>query len=163
MKFRYANIFSGLALAMLAIALGGCTSNMEGRDENGFAPHLTVDLKAPAPEDFQSEVPLSVVVKKSGQPLEQADKAEFVVWPESDPNSVVIIQATEQTPGVYTANYVFGSEGMYIVQSRIVSADLEAIPAKRVAIGKEAVERLSQLDHAGEGEESNVSEGHHGH
>ncbi|MFB9274413.1 FixH family protein [Cohnella cellulosilytica] len=163
MKFQFKSVRNGLALAVLAIALGGCTSDTEGRDERGFAPHLTVDLSAPAPADAQSEVLLSVEVKKNGQPLLQADQAEFVVWPEDDPAGALTVPAREQTPGVYAANYVFGAEGLYIVQSRIASANLEAMPAKRVAIGEEAVERLSQLEHAGDEEVAIPEGGHHGH
>ena len=108
-------------------------------------------------------MPLSVEVKKSGQPVEKADKADFVVWPENEPEQAVTIPASEQSPGVYEAKYVFGENGLYIVQSRISSANIEAMPAKRVAIGQEAVEKLSQLVHAGKEEGTAPEDGHHGH
>ncbi|WP_168735910.1 FixH family protein [Cohnella fermenti] len=164
MRIHYASVRNGIALAMLLIALGGCTSNTEGLDENGLKPHLTVDLKVEAPADVLAEVPLSVEVKKSGEPLVQAEKAEFVVWPDGDSEHAVTIAASEQSPGVYTANYAFGTEGMYIVQSRVSSGNLEVMPAKRIAIGAAAVEALEQLEGAGEGEgeaAQAASEGHH--
>ncbi|MDG0813590.1 FixH family protein [Cohnella rhizosphaerae] len=163
-SIRNRSIISGIAFAVLALGLSGCTSDTSKRDANGLASHLTVDLKVTAPEKAQAEIPLTVEVSKDGEPLAQADKAEFVIWPESDPGRAVTVPAKAQQPGVYTADYVFGAEGLYIVQSRIAAANLEAIPAKRVAIGQAAVEKLSQMEHAGEEAPAESGGGHqHSH
>ncbi|MCD1261849.1 FixH family protein [Paenibacillus athensensis] len=152
-----------LTLGLLALLLSGCTSNTDRRDADGFAPHLTVDLKVTAPAEAGTEVPLSVEVKKSGQPLAQADKAEFVIWPESHPDQAVTVPASQQSPGLYAARYAFSAEGLYIVQSRVAAADLEAMPAKRIAIGPAAVEQLAQLEHPDQKDGAAASGGEHHH
>ncbi|MFD2328980.1 FixH family protein [Cohnella sp. GCM10020058] len=161
MRYRHGSVRSSLAFALLAVALSGCTSDTDKRDANGFASYLTVDLKVTAPEDAKAEVPLSFEVKKSGQPLEQADKAEFVIWPDGDQDQAVTVPASSQSPDVYEAKYVFGIEGLYIVQSHVVSANLEAMPAKHVAIGQAAVEKLSQLEQPNEETPADSGGQHH--
>ncbi|MFD0669910.1 FixH family protein [Cohnella sp. GCM10027633] len=158
MKLRNPIIRNVVVFSLTVALLTGCTMNTEGTDEHGFEPHLTVDLQVPAPAAADDEVSLSVEVKKSGQPVSKAEQAEFVVWPNNEPDQAISVVASERSPGVYSAHYSFGAEGLYIVQSRISAGGLAVMPAKRIAIGDDAVTKLAILE---EGDSSESPSGTH--
>lgn len=131
---------------LLVTLLCGCTAKTSEVDESGLTPHLSVNLKLP--EQLEADIPsiFSVEVTKSGKPLENAEQAEFVIWPEGEESSTVTIQAEESLPGTYSATYLINEEGLYVIQSRIRSANEQVMPAKRFAIGTHAIERLALLE-----------------
>lgn len=147
---------------LLIILLCGCTAKTAEADESGLPPHLTVHLQLP--EHIQSNTPtvFSVAVSKGGEPLKSADKAEFVIWKEGHKESAMIMNAVESSPGVYSITKQISEEGLYVVQSRISSADGQVMPAKRFAIGASAVEQLAVLEEAQKsGVSAPAENGHH--
>lgn len=115
-------------------------------DENGLRPHLTIDLQVPTNIKTDEIISLSAIVQKSNQPFEHAEEAVFTVWLEDNPEQQVVLPATQHSPGIYEAEYVFPAEGLYIIQSHVLAVDMEVMPSKRVAIGKEAMEHLALLE-----------------
>ncbi|MGO4544120.1 FixH family protein [Paenibacillus sp. 2TAB23] len=131
---------------LLVTLLCGCTAKALEVDESGLPPHLSVNLKLPEQLEMDNPSIFSVEVTKSGEPLENADQAEFVIWPEDDESSAATIQAEESSPGTYSVTYSISEEGLYVIQSRIRSANEKIMPAKRFAIGTHAIERLALLE-----------------
>jgi hypothetical protein len=158
-------LFSCSVLLILMIILSSCTTSVAGKDEHGFSPHLTVDLQVPANIELQQKIPLILKVIKSGEPFEDAEQAIFAIWQEDHKDQAVTIPASESSPGLYEAEHIFSAEGIYILQSRVASSNLEVMPAKRIAIGPEAIEKLALLEQHQEGESAApaVVDVHHNH
>jgi len=147
---------------LLIILLCGCTAKTAETDESGLPPHLTVHLQLP--EQILSNTPsvFSVAVSKSGEPLKNAVKAEFIIWKEGHKESAMTMNAVESSPGVYSITKQINEEGLYVVQSRISSADEQVMPAKRFAIGAHAIEQLAVLEEAQKsGVSAPAESGHH--
>lgn len=70
----------------------------------------------------------------------------FVFWPESHPEQRIEIAGVSDGNGQYTADYFLKNEGIYVVRCHVSSDTLEAMPAKRFAIGQEAVLLLAALE-----------------
>ena len=135
---------------LLAALLCGCTAKAAATDESGLPPHLTVNLHLPAKLETGAQSVFTVEVLKGGKPLENADKAEFIIWPEGKKEASVTVKANEASPGVYTVSHTITEEGLYVVQSRISAANEQVMPAKRFAVGADAIERLALLESATE-------------
>ncbi|WP_141501110.1 FixH family protein [Paenibacillus luteus] len=148
MNITIHRIYLWAGALLLVTFLCSCTATASDVDESGLPPHLSVNLKLP--EQLEADIPsiFSVEVTKSGKPLEDADQAEFVIWSEDDDSSTVTIHAEESSPGIYSVTYSISEEGLYVVQSRIRSANEQVMPAKRFALGTQAIERLAFLESA---------------
>ncbi len=135
---------------LLGVIVSGCTAKIAETDESGLPPHLTVDLHLPKQLDLGSESSFSVEVFKNNRPLEHAEKAEFIFWPEGNREAAVTVKATESSPGVYSVSHSISNEGIYLVQSRISAKNEKVLPIKRFAVGSKAVEQLIQMKSAKE-------------
>ncbi|OME87969.1 hypothetical protein BK120_01205 [Paenibacillus sp. FSL A5-0031] len=147
---------------LLVVLLCSCTAKSAEVDESGLPPHLTVNLLLPENLEIEKPNHFSVEVLKSGKPMINADQAQFIIWQEDDQSSAVTIQAEQLSPGVYSVTHSIAKEGLYVVQSRIHFANDQVMPAKRFAIGKDAIEKLAMLESAQHsGEPAPVESGHH--
>ncbi|WP_168121199.1 FixH family protein [Paenibacillus sp. HB172176] len=154
---------SALLMLGIMLVLGGCAMTEKPAVDNGLPPHISVQLHLPEADAVESgrEGVYSIEASKNGQPLEDAETAEFIIWQEEHPEKKTIIPATETSPGVYTAAHAIEEDGLYIVKSHLVADGDQVMPAKRMAVGSDAVTRLAQLqanpDEAVEADEA----GHH--
>lgn len=144
-RFRKALLVTTLAAALLTSA---CTANTSALDEQGLLPHLTVDLQLPEPLPERTPVgslaQFRATVKKNGS-LAHVDRVTFQIWPEDR-----LEQRIEATgvlrEGSYVVEHLLDAEGIYIVRCFVQAGALEAMPAKRFAIGQDAVLRLAELE-----------------
>lgn len=149
MKSKFINrSMSVWPLLTILLLLCGCTAKATQTDGSGLPPHMSVNLQLPNKLETGISSVFSVEVSKSNKPLEKANEAEFIIWPEDHEESAVTIQAEERSAGLYSASYVIEQEGLYLVQSRIKFDDEQVMPTKRFAIGAYAIERLAQLESA---------------
>lgn len=138
---------TGFIAFLLAVLLGGCTANVGSTDERGLLPHLTVDLQIPTQVHAGTKSTFKMVVRLNGEPFEAAaDSAAFTIWPEGQRESSITIPGKPDGAGVYTASAALDDEGIYVVRCRFSSTDYEVMPAKRFAIGEDAVNRLVMLE-----------------
>ncbi|WP_339308042.1 FixH family protein [Paenibacillus sp. FSL R5-0519] len=161
MNIKINRMYKWMSPVLLVVLLCGCTAKVAETDENGLPPHISVDLQLPEELKIGSSNVFSVQVSKRNVPLEHAEKAEFVIWPENDKDAAVIIQADEPSPGSYEVSYVIEKEGLYVVQSRIQFADAQVMPTKRFAIGNQDIERLVQLENDQHTDAPAPAAGHH--
>ncbi|GIQ65957.1 hypothetical protein PACILC2_45250 [Paenibacillus cisolokensis] len=148
---------------MAAFFLSACAANTSSTDEHGLLPHLTVDMRLPSELSLGSSGQFRIAISQDGKPV-QADDVAFEFWPEGHPEQRVEIPGEFGGSGLYTAEYRLNSEGVYVVRCRVSSGSLEAMPAKRFAIGEEAVLRLAALEQqqtAGAPADGGSSGGHH--
>ncbi|MGO4542861.1 FixH family protein [Paenibacillus sp. 2TAB19] len=148
MNMNLHRLVKWLWLLMLILLFCGCTVKTTATDESGLPPHLTVDLHVPDEWILGKPSLFSVEVTKSSKPVQNAEKAEFVIWLEGNKESAITIAAKEESPGVYSVTHTLNEEGLYVVQSRINSANEQVMPAKRFAIGAHAIEQLAVLEEA---------------
>ncbi|SLK20965.1 MULTISPECIES: FixH family protein [unclassified Paenibacillus] len=146
MNIKINRMYKWMSPLLLVILLCACTAKVAETDESGLPPHISVNLQLPETLAVGSSNVFSVQVSKSNVPLEHAETAEFVIWPENNEDSAVTIKADESSPGSYSVSYVIEKEGLYVVRSRIQFADAQVMPTKRFAIGDQAIERLAQLE-----------------
>lgn len=168
MAFIYrvrALLYTVMALAFAAILLSACTAQIGNVDDKGLQPHLTVDLLIPEKLKVNETNPFRVEVKQGGEPVE-AEEVTFELWPEGKPDHTVSIQGTRIGDGLYGFDYSIPENGLYILKSRVISGKLEVFPAKRFAIGEEAVLQLASLEQHIDQENqspSHSADGHHHH
>lgn len=148
-----------LTFLLVLIVLCSCTANVSNTDDNGLKPHLSVDLQVPPNIETNEATTLTISVQKENQPFEQANEAQFIIWLEENPEDKIAIPAIQHSPGVYKAQYIFSSEGLYIIQSHVIASDMEVIPSKRIAIGMDAIKHLAHLEQ----QEDNKPEAPTGH
>lgn len=98
MNIKINRMYKWMSPVLLVVLLCGCTAKVAETDENGLPPHISVDLQLPEELKIGSSNVFSVQVSKRNVPLEHAEKAEFVIWPENDKDAAVIIQADEPSP-----------------------------------------------------------------
>ncbi|CAM4405362.1 FixH family protein [Paenibacillus alkaliterrae] len=144
----------------LGVLLSGCTAKIAETDASGLPAHLTVGLHIPKQLDIGNKSNFSVEVFKNNQPLEKAEQAEFIFWPEGNREAAVTVKATESSPGVYSVSHSITMEGIYLVQSSISGKNDKVLPIKRFAVGSKAVERLIQMESSKESSD-NSHNGHH--
>ncbi|MGE6663897.1 FixH family protein [Paenibacillus xylanexedens] len=161
MNIKMNRMYKWISPVLLVVLLCGCTAKIAETDESGLPPHISVNLQLPEALAIGSSNVFSVQVSKSNVPLEHAEIAEFVIWPENDEDSAVTIKADESSPGSYAVSYVIEKEGLYVVQSRIQFADAQVMPTKRFAIGDHAIERLAQLENDQHTDVPVPAAGHH--
>jgi hypothetical protein len=147
-------------ILLLGVLSSGCTAKIAETDENGLPAHLTVDLHLPKQLDLGSKSNFSVEVFKNNQPLEHAEQAEFIFWPEGNREAAVTVKATESSPGVYSASHSITMEGIYLVQSSISAKNEKVLPIKRFAVGSKAVEQLIQMESTKESSDHSHNEHH---
>lgn len=70
----------------------------------------------------------------------------FEVWPEGHFEQRIEIATKPQSKGLYAAEYRIHKEGVFVTSSRVTYGSLEAMPAKRFAIGEEAGLQLADLE-----------------
>ncbi|SMG22939.1 FixH family protein [Paenibacillus aquistagni] len=156
---------TALVLAMTAaLALSACTANTGLTDEKGLLPHLTVDIELPEAFTLDFAAPFHIRVEQHKVPVDTAE-VTFEIWPENHPEERVRIPGESNGKGLYTAEHQLSTEGIYIVRCHVVSGSLEAMPAKRFAIGEEAVLSLAELEEqqAADGEAPAHGGGHDHH
>lgn len=146
-SFHFSFCRSALILIMMiaAMFLSACTANTGSTDERGLLPHLSVDLQLPTEMTPGSTGQFRIYVSQDGKPV-QADKVTFGFWPVGHSEQRVEIAGVSEGNGLYSAEYRLGSEGVYVVRCRVSSGSLEVMPARRFAIGEEAVLRLAALE-----------------
>lgn len=166
--FRVSIRPAALALLLIATALlGACTANTANIDERGLRPHLAVDLQLP--EELAPDVAATfrIAVTQGGQPVQAAD-VTFEFWPEGSPEQKAVVPGSlGDEDGIYSAIHQLSREGVYVVRCLVTAGGLEAMPAKRFALGEEAVLRLAALEEQAAGDTASVGEasggGHHHH
>ncbi|RXZ82917.1 hypothetical protein EBB07_08350 [Paenibacillaceae bacterium] len=134
-----------LSILLAVLLLSGCTASVNTADEQGLLPHLTVDLQVPNPVQPGVEYRFTIVVQQDGQPIE-ADKVTFEFWPEGVREDSIAMMGMRDGAGTYFINQTMPGEGVYVVRSLVSSANYEVMPAKRFAIGEEAVKQLALLE-----------------
>lgn len=163
--FRISVREMAVAITMIAsISLSACTANTGSADERGLLPHLTVDLQLPQELTVHSAGQYRIEIKQGGKPV-QAERVIFEFSPEGQSDQVVSVPGVSVGEGMYAAEYLPSKEGVYVVRCRVASGGLEAMPAKRFAIGEEAVLILATLEPYSSTEDSGASEssGHSHH
>lgn len=164
--FRFSTRGIAISLTIIvAIFLSACTTDTGSADEHGLIPHLTVDMQLPTELSMGSSGQFRVVVGQRGQPVETA-RTTFEFWPEGHLEQRVEIAGVPHGNGQYTAEFLVSAEGIYVVRCRVSSDKLESMPAKRFAIGEEAVLHLVTLEQqqsANAPPENGSSGGHHHH
>jgi hypothetical protein len=88
----------------------------------------------------------------------------FEFWPEGQPDQKVSAQGVPTSDGVYTAQYAMMDNGIYVVRCLVTSGSMEAMPAKRFAIGEQAVLHLAEAEKqeaAGNSGDAAGAAGHH--
>jgi hypothetical protein len=149
-----------VVLLLIGVCLTGCTAKITETDESGLPPHLTVEMHLPKQLEIGSKNNFSVEVFKNNQPLEHAELAEFIFWPEGNKEAAITVKATESSPGVYLVSHSITQEGIYLVQSRISAKNEKVLPIKRFAVGSKAVEQLIQMESAKEQSDDAHNEHH---
>jgi len=155
-------VTTGLLLG--ALLLGGCTAQTGEVDELGLRPHLTVDLQLPAQATVGETSTFAIDIARRGQPV-TADAVRFVLWPETAPEHQTELAAAQEAPGRYSASYQLPEEGVYVVRALVEADELQAMPAKRFAIGADAVLELAALEasQSGAAPSGGGAGGHHDH
>ena len=149
---------AGLLLG--ALLLAGCTAQTGEVDEHGLRPHLTVDLQLPEQLAVGETAAFMLDVARGGEPV-TADAIRFVLWPEAAPEQREELAAAPDAPGRYSAAYRLPTEGVYVIRAYVEAAELEAMPAKRFAVGADAVLELAALEAAQAGSAPASGGGHH--
>lgn len=152
-------VTTGLLLG--ALLLGGCTAQTGEVDELGLLPHLTVDLQLPEQVTIGETATFAIDIARRGQPV-AADAVRFVLWPEAAPEHQIELAAAQDVPGRYSASYQLPEEGVYVVRALVEADELQAMPAKRFAIGADAVLELAALEAAQSGAAPDQGGGHGG-
>ena len=155
-----------LALAAICIMAVGCTANMSEIDEHGLRPYIAVDVRIPDKLAPHNNGQFAIEARVKGQPLE-AEQVTFEFWPEGQHAHRVSVTGAAAGDGIYTADYPIPGEGIYVVRSVVSGRGLEAMPAKRFAVGEQAVLHLAALEEqlAAGAEDGSASGGggHHSH
>lgn len=154
----------GLAALLL---LGACTAQTGNVDEHGLRPHLNVDLQIPKELNLHQDETFTIKLTQGGKPA-TAEFVTFEFWPEGQPEQKVSAQGapTSADSGVYTAQYAMPDNGIYVVRCLVTSGSMEAMPAKRFAMGEKAVLHLAEAEKqesAGNSGEGDAAAGHHHH
>lgn len=154
-----------LAPLLSLLLLSACAPNTAGTDEHGLRPYLAVDLQLPDKLASHSTSQFSITVRRSGQPV-TVDQVTFELWPEGQEALRQSMPGVPTGDGRYTATHQLSGEGIYIIRSTVSAGELEARPERRFAVGKDAVQRLAELEAmqaGGNHEEGAASAGHHDH
>ncbi|MDF2837552.1 MAG: hypothetical protein K0Q63_3192 [Paenibacillus sp.] len=153
------------AAAILAsLLLGACTAQTGVADENGILPHLSADLQIPGQLTLHESETFSVVLEQNGKHVD-ADSIRFEIWPEGRRDRSHTMEGVQTKEGTYSAEYRFEVEGIYVIRGWVKSGALEVMPAKRFAIGEDAVLQLAALEaqEAQSGTSGGGSAGHDHH
>lgn len=150
-----------LALAAMCVIAAGCTANTDEIDERGLRPYIAVDLHIPDRLVPHENGKFVIDVRVREQPLE-AEQVTFEFWPEGQPAQRVSVTGSAVGDGVYAADFPPPGEGVYVVRSYVSGAGLEAMPAKRFAVGGQAVLQLAALEEQLAAEAADAGAGHGG-
>ncbi|MHA6480400.1 FixH family protein [Paenibacillus sp. strain BS8-2] len=157
--WRASIVAMGLASSLL---LGACTAQTGNLDEHGLRPHLNVDLQIPAKLKLHQETTFSIALAQGGNPA-TADSVTFEFWPEDNPEHKVFVDGVQDGEGVYIASYDLPDTGIYVVRCLVTSGTMKAMPAKRFAIGEEAVLHLAAMEKQGDSGDAGDGDNASGH
>lgn len=133
-----------LGLILVIVMLSGCTAKTGTIDERGLRPHLTVDLQLPEQMAPGEPGQVTLKVELQGEPV--AAEVQFVFWPEGEPDKAMEADAMSVGGGQYQTIMELPEEGVYVVRAHVTADGLEAMPAKWLAIGQDAVQQLAALE-----------------
>lgn len=152
----------GLLLMMLLLC--GCTSHDPSPSADGLLPHLSVDLQITTRADSDNNKTFSVAIEHNEQPFQDADRVQFEIFPENDPEAVQMVEGHQTKPGLYEASQKL-DKGLYVVTCRVHSKDYQVMPSRYFAIGNEAVEKLTLIEQSLKGDAVQTPDGggHHHH
>jgi hypothetical protein len=148
-------------LIILLLFLSACTASFSAIDESGLQPHLNVDLQIPKQLSTSTTGRFSITIQhQDGMPA-PAERVMFEIWPEGRQDERISIPGTAIGEGQYAIDHQLMEQGIYVVQCFVSSGDYEVMPAKRFAIGEEAVHQLAALEAEETSDEPVVNGGHH--
>lgn len=153
---------TALVFLLTVLLLSACTANTDSTDERGLRPHLSVDLWLPQQLSPGSAGQFRIAIQQGESPV-RADSVIFEFWPEDRPDQIVSVTGISEGEGLYSAEHRLNREGLYVVRCLVAAGSLEAMPAKRLAIGEAAVLRLAALERqsAADATQAGASGGHH--
>lgn len=156
---KYSYIF---ALTLILLLMSGCTVQKTTFDVHGFPPYVTVDMSFEPLVQPNKQTILTAKVSNGGEATTIPSLATFAVWPEGQPEHAIQVEAEQTTEGTFTAPYTFAAEGLYVVQFHYKNDTEEVLPAKRLAVGAQAIEQLATLEKAAENSDASSGASEHG-
>lgn len=146
-----------MSTVMIGI-LAGCGQDDVPTDAAIPEP-IEVELTVPEQGNANEPVTLTTHVTQDGENVEDASEVEYEIWEEGKKEESIHVETSNDKEGIYSAETIFETDGMYHVQVHVTARDMHIMPEKMIQIGDTAHhpdEHASAQDGKHEGHEGVV-------
>ncbi|KXH87099.1 FixH family protein [Sporosarcina sp. HYO08] len=126
-----------LLLVSVLVILSACNQKVdEQNNATEEAPQpIAVELTVTEKADVDSPVEMTALVTQGEEKIEDADKVVYEVWEEGKKDESIMIDATNEENGLYTAETSFGHDGLFHIQVHVDARGMHTMPKKEVVVG----------------------------
>ena len=118
------------------LLLTGCGSDDANSTGAGNSlEEVKVDITTAEQAEPAEEIVLSATVTQGEEPVEDADEVVFEVWQSGHRDQGEMIEAEHTADGIYEADTVLGSEGLYFIQAHTTARRMHTMPKQEITIG----------------------------
>ncbi|AXF56115.1 hypothetical protein DT065_08815 [Salicibibacter kimchii] len=147
----------------LLIFLAACGGDEEQTEE---APGSTeaIDVEVTMPEEMDTgDHLLETRVTQEDEAVTDADEVVFEVWEDGNKEDSDMIEKETEDDGVYSADYTFEENGIYLVQPHVTARGMHSMPIHPIFVGDVDQEEIDAFDEDDMDHESDFMDDHDDH
>lgn len=123
-------------MAFVLVLMAACTQKEQSTNDTEEMPlPISVDLTVTEEVDVNGTVEMAAVVTQGDDKVEDANEVVFEVWEEGQKADGMMIEATNEKEGLYTAETSFDHDGLFHIQVHVTARGMHSMPVKEVTVG----------------------------
>ncbi|QQK77475.1 FixH family protein [Salicibibacter cibarius] len=106
-----------------------------------------IDVEVTMPEEMDTgEHMLETQVTQEDEAVTDADEVVFEVWEDGSKEDSDMIEQEAENDGVYSAEYTFEEDGIYLVQPHVTARGMHSMPVHHIIVGDVDQEDIDAFD-----------------
>ncbi|QDI90811.1 hypothetical protein EPH95_06155 [Salicibibacter halophilus] len=159
--------FSGMKWTMLGggllIFLAACGTE-EDQAEGDPGSTEAIDVQVTMPEEMDTgDHTLETQVTQEDEAVSDADEVIFEVWEDGNKEDSDMIEKDTEDDGLYSADYTFDEDGIYLVQPHVTARGMHSMPVHHIVVGDVDQEEIDAFDQDDIDHESDFMDDHDDH
>ncbi|SDI53318.1 FixH family protein [Natribacillus halophilus] len=148
----------GSGLLIFLAAACGAEEDQSAGDPGSTEP---IDVEVTMPEEMDTgDHTLETEVTQEDEAVTDADEVVFEVWEDGSKEDSDMIENETEDGGVYSADYTFDDDGIYLVQPHVTARGLHSMPVHSIVVGDVDQEEIDTFDEDDIEHESDLMDDH---
>lgn len=150
-----------MILSVLMFVLTACGNAEEAQGEGNQEAIEPIEAEVTMSEEMETgDQVLETQVTQADEAVSDADEVVFEVWKHGDKDNSEMIEQETEDDGVYSADYTFEEDGIYLVQPHVTAREMHTMPIHTVVVGEVDQDEIDAFDESDIEEGSNLMDEH---